>query len=309
MRLLARLVVAAVLALAHAAVAMAEPIHVGYTAVGDFFPLFIAKEEGFFAKRGLDVEPVLVPLNPIIPQALMANSLQIGGATPSIFLQAVDGGIDLVAIAGDTVTGPVVYQNSGVVARPDSNINRPEDFLGKTVGVPGIGAFMHVLFRQWLASKGVDDKQVTFVEVAFFNMSDALRSRSVDAVLTGQPVLSRIEEAGIGRVAFHYIEDLPPRQSVLLFASMRGWAEQNATAARAFKAAIAEASQFARSHPDKTRDHVSKYTKMPLPLTQKVAIADMEPEISEAQLAWWVDIMRKNDMLEPPIDVSRLIFR
>jgi ABC-type taurine transport system substrate-binding protein len=194
LRLLARLVVAAALALAHAAVAMAEPIHVGYTAVGDFFPLFIAKEEGFFAKRGLDVEPVLVPLNPIIPQALMANSLQIGGATPSIFLQAVDGGIDLVAIAGDTVTGPAVYQNSGVIARPDSNITRPEDFIGKTVGVPGIGAFMHVLFRHWLASKGVDDKQVTFVEVAFFNMSDALRGRSVDAVLTGQPVLSRIVE-------------------------------------------------------------------------------------------------------------------
>jgi NitT/TauT family transport system substrate-binding protein len=309
LRLLARLVVAGALALAHAAGAMAQPIHVGYTAVGDFFPLFIAKEEGFFAKRGLDIEPVLVPLNPIIPQALMANSLQIGGATPSIFLQAVAGGIDLVAIAGDTVTGPVVNQNAGVIARPDSNIKRPEDFIGKTVGVPGIGAFMHVLFRQWLATKGIDDGQVTFVEVAFFNMSDALRSGSVDAVLTGQPVLSRIVEAGTGRVAFHYIADLPPRQSVLLFASMRGWAERNATAARAFKEAIAEASQFARSNPDRARSHVGKYLQLPLPLREKVPIAETQPDISEAQLAWWVDILRKNDMLESSIDVGKLIFR
>jgi len=301
--------VAAAFALALAAGAMAQPIHVGYTATGDFFPLFVAKEEGYFAKRGLDVEPVLVPLNPVIPQALMANSLQIGGATPSIFLQAVAGGIDLVAIAGDTVTGPVVYQNSGVIARPDSNINRPEDFIGKTVGVPGIGAFMHVLFRHWLASKGVDDDQVTFVEVAFFNMSDALRSRSVDAVLTGQPVLSRIVEAGTGRVAFHYIEDLPPKQSVLLFASMRSWAEKNAAAARAFKAAITEAGQFARSNPDRTRAHVAKYIHLSSPLMEKVPIGDIQPDISDAQLAWWVDIMRKNDMVDSPIDVGKLIFR
>jgi NitT/TauT family transport system substrate-binding protein len=309
LRLLARFVVAAALVLANAAAAMANPIHVGYTATADFFPLFVAKEEGYFARRGLDVTPVLLPLNPIIPQALMANSLQIGGATPSTFLQAIAGGIDLVAIAGDTVTGPAVFQNSGVVARPESNIRRPEDFIGKTVGVPGIGAFMHVLFRQWLASKGVDDDQVTFVEVAFFNMNDALRSRSVDAVLTGQPVLSRIVEAGTGRVAFHYIEDLPPKQSVLLFASMREWAEKNATAARAFKAAIAEAGQFARSNPDRTRAHVGKYIHLSSPLMQKVPIGDVQPDISEAQLAWWVDIMRKNDMVESPIDVGKLIFR
>src|SRR5262245_43687857 len=286
---------------------MANPIHVGYTATGDFFPLFVAKEEGYFARRGLDVTPVLLPLNPIIPQALMANSLQIGGATPSTFLQAIAGGIDLVAIAGDTVTGPAAFQNSGVIAGPDSNIQRPEDVLGKPVGVPGIGAFMHVLFRQWLASKGVDDDQVTFVEVAFFNMNDALRSRSVDAVLTGQPVLSRIVEAGTGRVAFHYIEDLPPKQSVLLFATMRSWAEKNAAAARAVKAAIAEAGQFAQGNPDRTRVHVAKYIHLSSPLMEKIPIGDIQPDISDAQLAWWVDIMRKNDMVDSPIDVGKLI--
>jgi NitT/TauT family transport system substrate-binding protein len=309
LRLLARFVVAAAIALAHAAGAMAQPIHVGYTAAADFFPLFIAKEEGYFAKRGLDVEPVLLALNTIIPQALMASSLQIGGATPSVFLQAVDGGIDLVAIAGDTVTGPAVYQNSGVIARPDRNIKRPEDFIGKTVGVPGLGAFMHVLFRQWLASKGIDDDQVTFVEVAFFNMNDALRSGSVDAVLAGQPVLSRIIEAGTGQVAFHYIEDLPPNQSILLFACMREWAERNATAAKDFKAAIAEAGQFALRHPDQARAHIAKYTKMSPSLTHKLPLGEIQPDISEAQLAWWVDIMRRNDMLESSIDVGKLIFR
>ena len=309
MRFFPRLVVAAALALWCAGIAVAQPIQVGYTASADFFPLFIAREEGFFAKRGLDVEPVLLTLNSVIPQALMANSLQIGGATPSVFLQAVDGGIDLVAIAGDTVTGPTVKKNTGVLARPEVAIRRPQDFIGRTVGVPGLGAFLHVLFLHWLQSKEVDSSQVTFVEVAFFNMNDALRSGSVDAVLTGQPVMSRILEAGTATVAFHYIEDLPSDQSILLFATMRDWAEKNTEQARQFKAAIVEAGQFALTNPDRTRAYIAKYTKLSADLTRKLDLGQTQPNVTAAQVSWWVDIMRKNDMLQSTIDVDKLIFR
>lgn len=48
---------------------------------------------------------------------------------------------------------------------------------------------------------------------------------------------------------------------------------------------------------------------MSLPLTEKVPISDIQADISEAQLAWWVDTMLKNGMLESPIDVGKLIFR
>ena len=38
----------------------------GYSAVSDFATVFVATDEGFFAKRGLDVEPKFIPLNPTI---------------------------------------------------------------------------------------------------------------------------------------------------------------------------------------------------------------------------------------------------
>ena len=68
----------------------------GYTAVTDFASVFVAAEEGYFKKRNLDVELKFIPLNSTIPAALQSDSLQIGGPTPSVFLQAVDGGLDLV---------------------------------------------------------------------------------------------------------------------------------------------------------------------------------------------------------------------
>ena len=42
----------------------------GFTAVNDFASVFVAKEEGYFSKRGLDVEPKFIPLNPSIPSLL-----------------------------------------------------------------------------------------------------------------------------------------------------------------------------------------------------------------------------------------------
>ena len=57
---------------------------VGYTAVPDFAAAFIAKEQGVFAKRGLDVELKAITLTSNIPAALVSDSIQIGGTTPTV---------------------------------------------------------------------------------------------------------------------------------------------------------------------------------------------------------------------------------
>ena len=113
----------------------------GYTAVTDFASVFIAADEGFFAKRKLEVELKFIPLNSTIPAALQSDSLQIGGPTPSVFLQAVDGGLDLMVLAGGGVTSKTMT-GFGLVARAGSGIRSPQDCAGKKVGVPGLGAFL-----------------------------------------------------------------------------------------------------------------------------------------------------------------------
>ena len=90
-------------ALATAAGAAPTKITLGVTTVSEFVPCFIAKERGFFEKRGLDVEVQIITLNSTIPTALQADSIQIGGPTASTLIQAVDGGLDLVAVAGGEV--------------------------------------------------------------------------------------------------------------------------------------------------------------------------------------------------------------
>lgn len=62
-----------------------------------------------------------------------------------------------MAVAGSGLTDKD-QQSFGVVARADLPIVKADDFVGKKVGAPGIGAFLHVLFRNWLIDNGVDHK-------------------------------------------------------------------------------------------------------------------------------------------------------
>src|SRR3990170_4164743 len=75
-------------------------VTVGYTAAGDFLPVFVAKEKGYFDKRNLDVTLTRISLASTIPAALVANSVQIGTGTGPGLLQAVEGGLDLLAVSG-----------------------------------------------------------------------------------------------------------------------------------------------------------------------------------------------------------------
>ena len=70
--------------------------------------------------------------------AIVSDSIQIGGPTLStVFLQAVDGGLDLVAVAGASVMDPVANDLIVAVGRTGVRVKDPKDFVGKKVGAPG----------------------------------------------------------------------------------------------------------------------------------------------------------------------------
>ena len=137
-------------------------LHIACTATSDCLSAMIAHDEGIFAKHGIDAEMTLIPINTNIPPAIVSDSIQVGGPTEPVFLQAVDGGLDLVAIDGASVMDPVANEGIAAMTRPGLTIKEPKDFIGKKVGAPGIGAYLHVLFRKWLIEKGVDPRERQF---------------------------------------------------------------------------------------------------------------------------------------------------
>ena len=167
----------------------------GFSAVTDLSTAFVATDEGLFSKRGLDVEPRFIPLNPTIIPGIESGSLQMGGPTPLGYLQAVDGGLDHVVPAGGGSFSKK-YTEIALVARAGTSIRSAADCVGKKIGVPGLGALLHVTVRQWLKLAGVDYSKVSFIEAPFPQHGDLIRGGSLDAVVTAGPFLARILEAG-----------------------------------------------------------------------------------------------------------------
>lgn len=282
-------------------------IQVGCTATTDCASAMVGVDEGIFRKHGLDVEMTPIAINSNIPAAILSNSIQIGGPTSTVFLQAADGGLDLVAIAGATVMNPTSNTAITAFVRNGITINEPKDFVGKKVGAPGLNAFLHVLFVKWLVEKGVDPKRVNFVEVTFPTMADIIKSGGVDAVLTAEPFVTRMTNAALGSVGARYANDLARTDPIIFYAASREWAEKNAAAVKKFREAIAEAAVIVNGDREKASAAIAKFTKQPLDLVKATPPNQAEPNLKPADLAWWIDVMTSQKMLQSKLDPTKLV--
>jgi NitT/TauT family transport system substrate-binding protein len=285
-----------------------DKVMLGYAESDSYVPAMVARDSGLFEKHGIDVDLRIVALNSAMPAALSSGTVQIAGTTSPVFLQAVDRGIDLVAIAGGNVAEKS-NTRFAAVARGGSVITRPQDFLGKTVAVPGLGANTHVLFRNWLLAKGVRYDRVKFVEIAFPQMQTALEDRAVDAVVTNDPVLYQILSEDAGSVVATFMEVLRVQIPIVVYSTTREWAGKHRSVVAAFREAIIEAIAAIEADPKVARAAETKYLALPADVVANAPIPRYRAPITDAMLQNWVDIMTRQQMLTHKIDVSKLVMR
>jgi len=285
----------------------ATKIRVLYTAVSGYSSAYIAKDQGFFEKRGLDVELILAPQGGAIIEGLVSGSAEIGTPTPTVFLQAIDGGIDTVAIAATNAFPE--KSKSGVLARSEESIHSAQDLVGKKVGVPGINGLLDVVFRQWLVGKGIDTKQVTYVEASFPQMSDMLRSGTVDAVVAVDPFYSRIIDQKTGYLVDNYTSVLPDGTIASVYSAMGKWATANADAVKAFQRALAEAAAFSKDEANakSVQDSIARYTKLPPVVVASLPIPNLVAQIKPSDLDFWIAVMKQRGMLSGTPDPARAV--
>lgn len=298
-------VVGLVLAVFVLAASAQSKIVVGVAPAGEFIAAMVAKEEGYFGKRGLDVDVQVMQVG-VMAAAIQSDSVQLGAIGTPTFLQSIDSGLDLIAVAGGAIASKSDV-NYGILVKTGVPIDKPADFVGRKVGTPGLEGFFHVLVREWFRLNQVDPKKVTYVEVAFPQLADVLKSGTVDAVLTTEPFKTRTIDAGIGTRFFPIAADLPDGLPPFLYAAKREWVEKNPQAAKAFRDALAEGIRFAEANPDAARLHYGKYVKLPPDALAKVRWNKMNAVVTAPQIELWDAMMRRQGMLKSPVSVNRLV--
>jgi NitT/TauT family transport system substrate-binding protein len=139
------------------------------------------------------------------------------------------------------------------MVRSTLKIEKPEDLKGKKIGVAGFNSTMDVFIRKWLKLKGVDPKDVTFVEAAFPQMPDLLKGGTVDAVTITEPMRSIAQNSGAGYVFADYVAEYFPDLLMVGYIATGDWAMKNPAAIKAFREAMDESIAFIAANKDETK--------------------------------------------------------
>lgn len=307
MRKLTYAAVAAVFSLGTvAAPAWAEEanIHLLHTGVATYASAFIAKDQGFFEERGLNVTIDRAANGSVLLQALVSDSAQMVLPTPTIFLQGLEAGMDIVAIASTNIYPSDIP--SGLVAGPDSGIESSADMPGKSVAVPGLGGLLDVMLRKWLLDEGVDLSQVRFVESPFPAMADMMSAGQVDSAAAVDPFMTRILDQANATYIADYTSVVPDRSAASFYVTRADWIESNPGAVEAFQAALVEAQEFIENPENEAavKQSLVTYTGLPAPVIESQPIPTVYVELANEQIDPWLGISLELGVIRESVDLE-----
>lgn len=293
------------------AVAATAPAHaqtkikLTYTAVSGYAAAYVAEQQGFFQKHGVDMDFILTPISGNIPAVVESGSVDIGGPTLPSVLTANDAGLDLVVFAGGAV-----YPLPGdvLIARAGSGIRKTTDLKGKTVGVPGIGALLHIMLRRDLKANGVDPDSVRYVEIGFPQAGDALKSGQIDAYPSQAPFTARILQSGAGTAVANWLSATPDGTPTVVFATTRSWATAHEQEIESMRAAMREALAFMKTHKDETNQAIAKYTGLPVPVVATIPVPPIDVDLTPKQIQFWIDICKEQNLIKGNPDPKSVWF-
>lgn len=305
---LLRAAVCFMIGLAAAAIACSAPseaattLSVGYGTAGDFLPLLVAKDKDFLAQHGIDATLVSIPNGSMSPSAIESGSVQIAFTTPSILILAVAGGLDQVAVAG---AARLLASNprTALVTRPGVTVTKPEDLIGKRVGVPGLNQALDLNIKKWMLDHGIALDRYITVEAPLPQLGDMLKSGQIDAAPLVEPVLGRALARGDGTKSVDITSINNPDELGSVWEAKGDWARANKPAVAGFRAALDEAIAYIVAHPDDAAAIEKKYLKFAEP-TQP----DFATKIAPADFQYWIDILTRLKLLPQPVEASKIVF-
>lgn len=266
--------------------------------------VFIAKDQGFFAAHGIDATLQLMTSNATsIPSALVGNSIQVGGTTLPVVLQADDSGLNVKAIAG---SGSYVPGNhlSAIVVPADSPVQKPKDLEGKSVGVTGLNNMVHIILVKWFADQGADPKKIHFVEIQIQQTPDLVKSKAVDAAVAFEPFLSRIVASGTGRVLSYYTDFVPQGTATMVWAVAGDYAAAHPETVKAIRAALADSMAYHKAHPDRDEPTLEKYLPVPPAVLKTIPPSVYINDIGASQVTYWSGMMTDQKLIAKPADAK-----
>jgi len=217
--------------------------------------LRVAIGAGIFKKHGLEVTLVQVDNGPAGIAAVQGGSMDLGVADSNLPMLSNLKGSDFQITCGASglyfaaIAGPKI-------ALPNLSAGYPavmKDFVGKNLGVTGLGASSHFFWLAMFKGAGIDPASATYVPVGLAASAvQALRQQRIDAYMGFDPVITIVRDGGLGGAIA--VDTRPPANQgpreitqiapQLTFYAKRSYLTANADTVKAFNDALIETAAW-----------------------------------------------------------------
>lgn len=282
-----------------------HPVRLAYIPAFGTLPLHIAVERGLFERHGVEAE-VTEGTDIAAWTAALGKQFDIVHATPTGFLAAASAGLPVKVVSGMQTVDPEHVNNVLISRRPVASI---ADLAGKKVGVLALAGTGYDAVRYLLLRAGQDPKDVRFVATPLPTQADQVRGGQLDAAVSALPFFTGLDEQGltIGEdVVYEAVAAATngklPAATTSFMISSDGFLDENADAARAFRAAVGEAMRFIEEHPDEARSMLQKWLRLPAGSVDDAPMAGMALDEPLEDLQAWLNISTETGTLrkQPP---------
>jgi NitT/TauT family transport system substrate-binding protein len=298
-------------ALTRGARAQSSKLRVSTIPVMDTAPLQIAIAKGFFAAEGIEVDTTPTTGGAAGLPALAAGHVQVAFSNIISIVLAVKQGLDFQVITAANTTGDTPPDPAALLAMDETPISTGKDLEGKRLAVNTRNNIVWLYARAWVKATGGNPDAVTYLEVPFPQMVDALRSGRVDAAFAGQPFLSAALDTGKFKVIGWPYNEVQKRLPVAQYAASRAFIQQNPDLIARFARAYGKGADWANENrgTEEWARIVSAYTRLAPDKLKSIRLPSYPKTVDPSAIGQVVDLMRKNGLYEGPFDAHALLHK
>ena len=234
-----------VLVIVFGSVVKAEPIKVAYSGVSPAgTPLWLAKDEGVFAKHGLEVDLVTVRSAPIQVSALVSNEVQFVRGSVSSMLTAAAQGAKLKIVLS------LFAERASYDFLVSPSISHPRDLRGKKIGVQDYSGLLWSLTMLSLKEMGLEPQRDN-INIQAIGDSNVIAQSLASGIIDGAALdkLQSVKLQGLGVKVLYDLSRIPFPSSPLM--SVESFIQKNPRVVENFIKALIESSAIMRSQKEK----------------------------------------------------------
>jgi NitT/TauT family transport system substrate-binding protein len=285
------------------------PVTVGTVPLTDLAPLFYGIEQGFFEEEGLDVTVEPAEGGAALVPAITSGDYEFAIGNYISVMIAREQGLELQIVA-PLATGPDSPDQGtyGLLVDPESGIESIDDLAGRSFAVNAVENINDVTVRTILEENGVDDSDISFIEVPFPAINDTVASGDADVAWSAEPFIGQGLGMGLVSIADPIYETIPSMPIGGAFAS-ESWLEENPELANGFYRAM-QRSLEAASDEDAMREALAGIEFMPIPeeAIPQISLGNWQPELDLDALAEVGELTARYGIIEEEPNLDELVW-